>query len=180
MSIRSHIFLTVFSVVYLVVVIFTDYSLSGYWTDVVLTLLLFFYSVWSLIRSVKAVGWLKWSLQFTRLCISVFITWLIWLVISNPFSIDTLKLRGFYFQTVEDRLFSAYFKPVGAYSGGYGNFWITEMPRYFPLVERRVYWDRTVDHDFSEDMDDGEAVDNYEVVRSYIRNEVLAKQSQTP
>lgn len=180
MNIRSHIFFTVFSIVYLVLVIFTDYSLSGYWTDVVLTLLLFVYCVWSLVSRVKAVSWLKWSLQVTRLCVSVFIIWLIWLVVSNPFSIDTLKLRGFYFQSVEGRLFSAYFKPVGAYSGGYGNFWITEMPRYFPLVERRVYWDRTVHHDFSDDMDDGEAVDNYEVVRTYIRDEVINKQSETP
>jgi hypothetical protein len=180
MSIRSHICLTIFSVVYLTTVILTDYSLSGYWTDVLMTILLLVYSVWLLVHGVKTVRWLKWTLHVTNFCVSLFITWLIWLVVSNPFSIDKLKLRGFYFQAVEGRLFSAYFKPVGSYSGGYGNFWIAEMPRYFPIIERQVYWDRTVHHDFGDDIVDGEKVDNYEVVRSYIREEVIAKPSKTP
>lgn len=180
MSTRSHKFVTIFSVIYLVVIIFTDYSLSGYCTDVILTILLFAYSISSLIRGAKTVGWMKWLLHATSLCVSVFIAWLVWVVVINPFSIDTLKLRGFYFQSVEGRLFSAYFKPVGAYSGGFGNFWITEMPKYFPLLERQVYWDRAVHHDFSDDMVDREPVDNYEIVRRYIREEVIAKQSKQP
>lgn len=180
MSIRSHIFATIFSAVYLAALILTDYSLSGYWTDVLMTIILLIYSVWRLLHRVKTTGWVKWTLHVTNFSVSVCITWMIWLVVSNPFSIDKLKLRAFYFQAVEGRLFSAYFKPVGAYSGGYGNFWITEMPRYFPIIERQVYWDRAVHHDFSEDMVDGEKVDNYEVVRSYIREEVIAKQSESP
>jgi len=91
----------------------------------------------------------------------------------NPFIIDAFKLRSFYYQSVDGRLFNAYFKPARAYSGGYGNFWITETPKYFPLVEWRVYWDRTVHHDFNDDMFDGSPIDNYEVVRGYIKSEVI-------
>jgi hypothetical protein len=76
---------------------------------------------------------------------------------------------------VDGRLFNAYFKPVGAYSGGYGNFWITEMPKWFPIIGRQVYWERAVHHDFGEDIAEGEPVDNYEVVKEYIRNKVIAK-----
>jgi hypothetical protein len=94
---------------------------------------------------------------------------------ANPFALDTLKLKSFYFQSVDGKLFNAYFKPVGAYSGGYGNFWITQSPKLFPLVERRVYWERTVHHDFGDDTFDGEPIDNYQVVREYIKDEVINK-----
>ncbi|MFD2521982.1 hypothetical protein [Emticicia soli] len=94
----------------------------------------------------------------------------------STFFWDISKLRTFYYQSVDGRLFNAYFKPVGAYSGGYGNFWITETPKYFPLIESRVYFNRTVHHDFSDDIFDGEPIDNYEVVRSYIKEEVIDKQ----
>jgi hypothetical protein len=114
-----------------------------------------------------------------RWCIAIFIAGLVFtltaVTLSNPFIIDHLKLRSFYFQKVNGRLFHAYFKPVGAYSGGQGNFWITESPVYFPLIEKRVYYEHAVLHDFNDDNWEGEPIDNYEVVRSYIKDEVIEK-----
>jgi hypothetical protein len=100
---------------------------------------------------------------------------LIILIIQDPFSIDKIKTRSFCFQLVNGRLFNAYFKPVGAYSGGYGNFWITESPVYLPFIERRIYFERAVHHDFNDDSFDGLPIDNYKVVRSYIQDKVIDK-----
>jgi hypothetical protein len=100
---------------------------------------------------------------------------LIALSLTNPFAFDLVKLRSFYFQKVERRIFNAYFKPVGAYAGGQGNFWITESPIYFPFIEKRVYYERGVHHDFSDDYWEGEPIDNYEVVRAYVKDEVIGK-----
>ncbi|MBK7311937.1 MAG: hypothetical protein IPI93_14470 [Sphingobacteriaceae bacterium] len=96
-------------------------------------------------------------------------------VIFNPFAWDTFSMRSFYFQNVDGRLFNAYFTPVGSYSGGYGHFLITESPTYFPLIEKDVYYNRTVEHDFSDDMFDGQPTDNYSIVRQYIKDEVINK-----
>ncbi len=46
--------------------------------------------------------------------------------------------------------FNAYFKSVRFYAGGYGNFWITECPKYFPLIEQEVYYKRTWDNNFKD------------------------------
>ncbi len=86
-----------------------------------------------------------------------------------------LNFVAFYYQSVNGRLFNAYFKPVGAYSGGEGNFWITEVPKFFPIIEWRVYYDRTVHWNFNDDTFDGQQVDNYEVVKEYIKDEVIDK-----
>ncbi len=91
------------------------------------------------------------------------------------FFADTFKLRSFYFIKTDNRLFNAYFKPVGAYSGGYGNFTITESPRYFPIIESPVYYDRTVHHDFSEDTFDGQPVDNKEIIRQMVVENIINK-----
>ena len=70
-------------------------------------------------------------------------------------------------------MFHAYFKPVGSYSGGEGNFWITESPLYFPFIEKDVYYEHAVLHDFSDGYWDGRPINNYEVVKSYIKDDVI-------
>ncbi|MDQ0106567.1 hypothetical protein J2T02_001678 [Chitinophaga terrae (ex Kim and Jung 2007)] len=161
--------------VYLATVFLTDISLTGFWTDVifssslsVLILILAFGCKATKLRRTLA---LKTASIFCSLLVMGFLL----LKLIDPFVRDTFKLRSFYYQSVDGRLFNAYFKPVGAYSGGYGNFWITESPNYFPIIERQVYWQRVVHHDFNDDTFDGHPIDNYEVVRSYIRKEVIDK-----
>jgi hypothetical protein len=49
------------------------------------------------------------------------------------------------------------------------------IAKFFPVIERRVYWERTAHHDFSEDTFEGEPIDNYQVVREYVKDEVIDK-----
>jgi hypothetical protein len=166
---------TIIFPLYLTMVLLTDFSLTGYWTDVIFSV---FFSIYALRLSFKLKlksVWQAWLLQLANSVATLIIFGLLALNLTNPFAWDTIKLRSFYFQKVDGRLFNAYFKPVGAYAGGYGNFWITETPRYFPVLEWRVYYDRTVDHNFNDDTFEGEPIDNSEVVRAYIKSEVIEK-----
>lgn len=175
MRTKTQIITITFFIAYLLIVLFTDFSLTGFWTDVVFSILLSLFTLRLVFKNKTHHQWLTWTLRGSSIICSLVVFGLIGLNLVNPFALDTLKLRSFYFQKVDGRLFNAYFKPVGAYSGGYGNFWITETPKYFPLVEWGVYWDRTVHHDFRADTSDGEPIDNSEVVRSYIKDEVIDK-----
>lgn len=166
---HAPLLLTILFVVYLATVLLTDISLTGFWTDVIFSVLL---SILSLKLSFRNKGI---TLKIANILCSLTVFGLIGLHLSHPFALDTFKLRSFYYLSVEGRLFNAYFKPVGAYAGGYGNFWITETSPYLPIIERRVYWERTVHHDFNDDRFDGEPIDNYAVVRSYIKAEVIDK-----
>ena len=174
MMIRRQIITTILFVVYLLTVLFTDISLTGFWTDVIFSTLLSMYALRLVFKSKTGQPW-TWTLRITNAICSIIVFGLLGLNLINPFALDTLKLRSFYYQSVDGRLFNAYFKPVGSYSGGYGNFWITETPKFFPIIEWRVYWNRTVHHDFRADTLDGEPIDNYEVVKSYIKDEVIDK-----
>ncbi|WBA42811.1 hypothetical protein [Hymenobacter canadensis] len=175
MKIRKQIITTIFFIVYLLTVLLTDFSLTGFWTDVIFSILLSVFALRLGFKNETDNRFLTQVLRGSNIICSLIVFGLVVLNAINPYSLDTLKIRSFYFQSVDERLFNAYFKPVGAYSGGYGNFWITETPKYFPVVEQRVFWDRTVDHDFNDDLYDGEPIDNFEVVRDYINEEVINK-----
>jgi hypothetical protein len=175
MNISKQIITTIFFIVYLLVVLLTDFSLTGFWTDVIFSILLSIFALSIVFRKRAPSPTLTWTLRVCNIICSAIVFGLLALNAASPFAFDTLKLRSFYFQSVDGKLFNAYFKPVGAYSGGYGNFWITQSPKLFPVVERRVYWERTVHHDFSEDTFEGEPIDNYQVVRQYIKDEIIDK-----
>lgn len=175
MRTRFQIITVISLTLYLVTILFTNISLTGFWTDIIFSVA---FSVFALIIVFKknlSALWLTWTLRALAILCNIVVFGLIILNCTNPFIADTLKLRSFYLQEVDGRLFNAYFKPVGAYSGGYGNFWITESPKYFPIIEWRVYYDRTVHYDFNDDNWDGQPTDNYQVVRNYIRDEVIDK-----
>lgn len=157
---------------YLLIIFFSDYSLTGFWTDIIFSALLSVLTLIIAFRRKMTEVWLIITFRFWAIICFGIISFFIYFTIM-PFYSETFKLRSFYFQTVDGRLFNAYFKPVGAYAGGYGNFWITESSKYFPIIEKQVYYDRTVDYDFNDDMGEGEPLDNYEVVRNYIREEVI-------
>lgn len=160
---------------YLAIILFTDYSLTGFWTDLIFFTLLFtFASLLIIIRTAKG----SWRYVITRMLIIIsFLTAFNWVALNltNPFIFDLFNLRSFYLQKVSDRVFNAYFKPVGSYSGGEGNFWITESPVYFPFIEKEVYYEHAVLHDFNDDHWEGAPIDNNEVVKSYIKDEVIDK-----
>lgn len=160
---------------YLATVLFTDFSLVGFWTDIVFSIIFSLIVLRLVFKNKTSKLWLTLTLRITSVFYSLIIFGLLGLNFTNPFVLDTFKLRSFYYQSVDGRLFNAYFKPVGAYSGGEGNFWITEVPKFFPIIEKRVYYDRTVLWNFNNDTFDGQPVDNYKVVKQYIKDEVIDK-----
>ena len=119
--------------------------------------------------------WLTTTLRTSAIILSTIVFGLVALSFTNIFILDTFKMRSFNYQKVDGRIFHAYFKPVGAYSGGQGNFWITESPLYFPIMEKRIFYDRTVHHNFNDDTWEGEPIDNYQVVKRYIKDEIINK-----
>lgn len=169
------IILTLFFPFYLSIILLTDISLAGYWTDAILSVVLSILSVRFVVRYWADRRWLTIGAKAINGICALVVILIFCQKLVNPFSWD-LKLRSFCYQSVDGRLFNAYFRPVGAYAGGYGNFWITESPAGFPLIEWPVYYERTVHHDFNDDMFDGALIDNYEVVRNYIKEEVIDKQ----
>jgi hypothetical protein len=176
LKIKAQIAATIIFPIYLATVLLTDFSFTGYWTDVIFSVV---FSVFSLRLSFKnklLQFWPTWTLRIANSVATLVVFGLLGLNLTNPFIWDVLKLRSFYFQQVDGRMFNAYFKPVGAYSGGYGNFWISETSKYLPIIEWQVYWDRTVHHDFRDDNWDGEPTDNYAVLRNYIKDEVINKE----
>jgi len=168
------IIITTFFPLYLATVLFTDFSLAGFWTDIIFSIVLSILSIRCIIKA-----WGDKSVIVIVVNGSCLLTVMVVMMplLLNPFSQDYLKLRSFYYQSVVGRLFNAYFKPVGSYSGGYGNFRVTETPKYFPLIEHQVYYNRTVDYNFNDDTFDSQPMDNYEVVRDYIRQEVINTQN---
>jgi hypothetical protein len=161
-------------IVYSVMALCTTYSLTGFWTDIVCSISLFVCSLIVTFRHKANTRYLTVALRAISICFFVVV-----LHFLSPFNTiffaDTFKLRSFYFIRVDDRIFNAYFKPVGAYSGGYGNFLVTESPHYFPLIEHPVYYNRTSHHDFSEDTFEGQAIDNKEIIRQIILENILHK-----
>ena len=155
----------IFSILYLLIVLFTHISLTGFWTDVIFSII----AIGLIFKNIGGKQWLVYTF------ITIYLFYYLFEKI-NPFISDTFLMRSFYFQNVDGRLFNAYFKPVGAYSGGQGNFWITESPKYFPIIEKEIYYERAVLQDFGDDTFEGEPIDNYQEVKNYIKREVIDKQ----
>jgi hypothetical protein len=176
MTAKIQSFTTIFFAFYLLTVLTTDISLQGYWTDIFFSVFLSFFTLTIVLRKNTDKGWLTKVLRRTTLVCSSIVFGLIVLNLINPFAWDTLKLRSFKEQRVEGRIFHAYFKPVGAYAGGEGNFWITESPKYFPIIEIEKFYHRTVPWDFRLKEWEGKPVDQYEIVKDYILSEIIAKE----
>ena len=175
MTNKRQVILTILTAIYLLIVLFTGYSLTGYWTDIIISLVLVTITLIVVFKRKTEKQWKTILLRAIAILCSVVVYGLLGLSLINPFSWDTLKMRSFYFQEVDGRLFNAYFKPVGAYAGGEGNFWITESPIYFPLIEIQKYYDRTVLWNFRVDEWDGQPIDQNGVVKSYIIDEIIEK-----
>ncbi len=172
----TQIIFTIFFAAYLATVLLTDISLTGFWTDIIFLILLSIFALRIVFRSKTNKLWLTVTLKTTKIVCSLIVFGLLGLNLINPFTWDTFKLRSFYYQSVDGRLFNAYFKPVGAYSGGEGNFWITESPKYFPLIEIEKYYKHAILWDFRDTEWEGEPVDQNRIVRSYIKDKIIDKQ----
>lgn len=167
--------LTPVIIAWLVIVLLTPFSLVGFWTDAI-----FFpaFTIWLFKTAYRKDRPATFPTALTKLFALLLAGAMVFLGITglaNPFVFDFFKIRSFRYLKVEGRIFHAYFKPVGAYSGGQGNFWITESPVFFPLIEKKVYYEHAVHHDFNDDEWEGQPVDNYKIAKDYIREKVIEK-----
>ena len=178
MTTRRQIILTLFTTVYLATVLLTDISLTGYWTDIIFSILLVSIGILTVFKLKSQKTWLNTSLKTLTIICSVVVYGLVGLNLINPFAWDTFKMKSFYFENVGGRLFNANFKPVGAYAGGEGVFWITESPKLLPFIEIEKYYDGTVLWDFRITEWEGDPVDQTEVLKNYILDEVIEKENK--
>lgn len=178
MKLRTQAILTAFTTVYLLTIAFTDLSLVGYWTDILSSILLVSIGLWATSGFKAEKTWLKYILRVLNVSYALVVFGIVGLNLINPFAWDSLKMRSFYYEKVDGRLFNAYFKPVGANSGGEGNFWITETPKYFPIIEMEKFYEGAVLWDFRATEWEGEVIDQNVVVKRYIQKEVIDQESK--
>lgn len=164
-----------FTSLYFLLFLFSEITLTGFWTDVIVAVLLVTMNWLNVFKQGKSSKKIIFNLSIiisisaTTICLGIAAKFL------NPWNWGSIKTRSFCFQQIKGRLFNAYFTPVGAYSGGEGQFWISESPLYCPLIEIEIYYDRTVDWDFRNEEWDGQKIDQNEVVRAYIMEHILAE-----
>jgi len=171
---RIQILTTVFLSTYLLILIFTDFSFTGFWTDVIFTILLLTFSLIVVYRKKTDNPKLTRTLRSTALISSIVVFVYMLFAFANPFAfLSYQKMRHFSNIVVENRNFNAYFFPTGAYGRGYGSFRITESPKYFPIIEWTVYSEKATDTDFN--MDKLEDTPIEDVVKAMIENEVIKK-----
>jgi len=104
MTIKTQILLVIFTVVYLLTVLFTDISLTGFWTDVIFSILLASLTLVIVLKRKSKKQWLTITLRTLAVLSSIVVYGLLGLNLINPFSWDTFKTRSFYYQNVEGRL----------------------------------------------------------------------------
>lgn len=156
-----------------ILIFFTPLSFIGFWFDFFMIYFMTFFCLWVTILLNKR-GTLKMRvakiISVVNLCIlGLFMNFLQ----INPYNFDHFKLTSFNFIVLEGRLFHAYFKPVGAYAGGEGQFWITESNLLIPFVEKEVFYDRTCMWDFGNLEFEGYPVNQNKIVETYIKEHVL-------
>lgn len=160
---------------YLSCVTFTKVSLVGYWTDIIFSIIIVLVVGRLVLFTKREKHWLSQVLRGITIASIIYIFGLLFLNLINSFAWDTLKMKSFYYQNIDERLFNAYFKPVGSYAGGEGSFWITESPKYFPIIEIEKHYDRTVLWDFRIKEWEGEPINQNNVVKSYVKDEIINK-----
>lgn len=158
---------------YSMILLLTRYSLTGFWTDIIMFPSLLLILTFSLYMS-------KWDgLTFLKLyrilslCILILTLAYYGYVLINPFDIrkDTKTLKK---QTVNGRLFHPYFQPVGSWGKGCGPFWITESPKLIPFLEKTVFAERGTNYNFNETEFDGTPIDD--IIKNYIIENIIATQ----
>lgn len=149
-----------------------DISFVGIWTDILFSIILVLTAILITSKYQFEKSWLIATAKGLNMVCSIGMILMLFSFINSPYYWDKLKSRSFCYQSINDHLYHAYFMPVGAYSGGEGNFWITESPQHFPFIEWSVYYERAILHDFSEDTFDGSPIDNEKIARDFIKEKV--------
>ena len=148
---------------------FTEFSLVGYKSDVLLP----FGAMLALVIAMSTLesGRLKKS---SRILVVFFVCMYSIGGFSgwsqrNVFKVlNVFDVESFCYYSINGELYHGYFEPVGASSGGEGNFWITKSPTGFPILELEIYNEHAILWNFSSDEFDGRNVDQNEIMRQTI------------
>lgn len=157
--------------VYSMTLLFTNYSLTGFWNDIIFFATLVIIMTFSLYKTKIDNLLLLPTFRILSVCILILTIGYYGYVLMTPFDMrkDTKTLKS---QTVNGRLFHPYFQPVGSWGKGYGSFWITESPKFFPFIEKTVFTEIGTDYDFNDTEFDGTPID--EIVRNYITEDIIS------
>lgn len=161
-------FLLIIFPIYLLLIFYSNYSLAGFWSDIYFTLILILTSILFVFKRNQFDKWFSVVCKFIQLCCLIVCTYF---VISNLNSYvfwDRLKTRSFMNINCLDKQYNAYFHPVGAYSGGYGNVSVTKKLRYLPLFEEDVTFIHAIHYDLSEDFEDGSKLNHKHILSELI------------
>jgi hypothetical protein len=157
--------------IYSLTLLFTKYSLTGFWTDVIFFLALLIILTLSLYKTKS--GNLPLLSMFRIFSLSTLVITIAYYgyAYMNAFDIrkDTKSLKT---QKINGRRFHPYFQPVGSWGKGYGLFWITESPKLLPFIEKTVFVENGTDYDFDDTQFDGTPIE--EIVRNYILEYIIA------
>lgn len=168
MKIKKHIILPFILTGYLATVLFTGLSLTGYWTDIIFSFILAIITLKVVFSDNKEKLYLSIFTKTITIISSIIIFGLMGMALINPLAWDVFKTKTFIYEQVDNRLFNAYFRPVGAYGGGEGIFWIAESPIYFPFIEIKKYHKTAIVWNFTWEKFEDEVIDQDEVVKSYV------------
>ncbi len=167
---RIKTLLAFFTLLFILILLFTDYSFTGFWSDVII---LFLLATVTLIVVYKTET--KRLLKYFVLSYSALIFLFFLLFIVNPLTWSNFEMTTFHHE-IDGRSFNSYFRK-GILPRGEGVFWITESQKYFPFIENQKYFQGRSDWDFSVDVWDGQIVNQNETVKSCIRTEIINKGS---
>ena len=157
--------------IYSLTLLFTKYSLTGFWSDIIFFVALLIILTLSLYKIKTDNLPLLTTFRILSLCVLVITIVYYGYVYMNAFDIrkDTKSLKT---QTVNGRIFHPYFQPVGSWGKGYGIFWITESPKLLPFIEKTEFLESGTDYDFNDTEFDGTPIE--EIVRTYILEDIIA------
>lgn len=116
--------------IYLPTLIFTNISLTGYYTDLIALITISILShYWFVFKKEKTP---QRALSILYAGVTSF--WL-FSVLINPFSWNQLKVTTFDVEVNDNYFTLNYFQPVGSWGCGYGSYWETQTLLYFPILE---------------------------------------------
>ncbi|NVK65879.1 MAG: hypothetical protein HWE22_14895 [Flavobacteriales bacterium] len=83
-------------------------------------------------------------------------------------TLNSFDISSYHYYNIDNSFYNGYFEPVGAYSGGEGNIWITKTPFFLPVIEKTIYYEHAVMWNYSISEFDGEQVNQSEIMRQTI------------
>ena len=136
---KSPIILTTFLTGYLLMVFLTPISLTGFWTDIIVLVVLLIFTLREVFIKRIENKIIRVITKIITITYSVIFVGLIGLLLIAPFSLNTFQVQVVDVTSNRCTLNFEYFKPTGLTGCGFGTYWKTTTLRYFPVFEYETY-----------------------------------------